>query len=186
MQPSKYISLDRALPVKAACQNCRSRHQKCDGIAPSCIRCRRERRTCNYAPSRRGRSVAQLHDKQGERAIATSPPAIKMQLECSDDPNMGNTLPAASSNKGFDILDLDGWHDAPLIACPTYLGNEPMKSMLMDPILTSSFYSSFWPSHPFLPPHNAIGSHLRRSKGSGLALIIHHLGGSRLGNFSSC
>ena len=57
----RYISLDRALPVNAACQACRSRHQRCDGMIPICLRCKKGNRSCSYTPCRRGRSVAHLH-----------------------------------------------------------------------------------------------------------------------------
>ena len=60
-QNSRHISLDRALPVPAACHACRSKHQRCDGTLPICFRCKKGNRSCSYAPSRRGRSVAHLH-----------------------------------------------------------------------------------------------------------------------------
>ena len=62
----RYISLDRALPVTVACQACRSRHQKCDGVLPICLRCKKGNRSCSYAPSNRGRSVAHLHPEKAK------------------------------------------------------------------------------------------------------------------------
>ena len=60
----RYISLDRALPISTACEACRSRHQRCDGTMPICLRCNKGNRLCNYAPSRRGRSIAHLHPRK--------------------------------------------------------------------------------------------------------------------------
>lgn len=62
----RYISLDRALPVSTACEACRSRHQRCDGTMPICLRCNKGNRSCNYAPSRRGRSIAHLHPRKAQ------------------------------------------------------------------------------------------------------------------------
>ena len=69
----RYISLDRALPTSAACQACRSKHQRCDGIQPICLRCKKGNRLCSYAPSRRGRSVAHLHPRKANVSEASTP-----------------------------------------------------------------------------------------------------------------
>lgn len=37
-----------------ACTYCRHKHLKCDAKSPSCSRCRRDGRSCQYMPSRRG------------------------------------------------------------------------------------------------------------------------------------
>src|SRR5689334_4782172 len=37
-----------------ACVPCRSKHTKCDGGQPSCVRCELEGKACFYAKSRRG------------------------------------------------------------------------------------------------------------------------------------
>ena len=179
LQP-KYISLDRSLPVKAACQSCRSRHQKCDGMLPTCTRCRRESLTCRYAPSRRGRSTAHLHDRIGERGTVANQMKCSnttdMQLQSLPNTSVNDSLPALSPNKGFDILDFDGWHEAPAMIPQVSFSCEPAESAIVDPIRISMFYSYLWPSHPFLPPQNAIEPHLKRSRGSSLASMIDYLG----------
>lgn len=75
---SGYISLDRALPVSAACQACRSKHQRCDGLLPICLRCKKGNRSCNYAPSRRGRSVAHLHSGKANVSEVSTPASGNM------------------------------------------------------------------------------------------------------------
>lgn len=46
----------------------------------------------------------------------------------------------------------------------------------IDPLYTSMFYSSFWPSHPFLPSSRDIEDHLRDSEGTGLIHAINYIG----------
>lgn len=69
----RYISLDRALPISAACQACRSKHQRCDGVLPICLRCKKGNKSCNYAPSRRGQSVAHLRPKKRKASGVRTP-----------------------------------------------------------------------------------------------------------------
>ena len=76
-QNSRYISLDRALPVVAACQACRTKHQRCDGTLPICLRCKKGNRSCGYAPSRRGRSVAHLHPGNAKFSEVGTPASSK-------------------------------------------------------------------------------------------------------------
>ena len=45
----------------------------------------------------------------------------------------------------------------------------------LDPLYTSMFYSSFWPSHPFLPPNRDIEDHLRGSEETGLIHAINYI-----------
>lgn len=45
-----------------------------------------------------------------------------------------------------------------------------------DHLHISIFYSSFWPSHPFLPPYRHFQDHVRDSNGTKLRSIITHIG----------
>lgn len=87
-QRPQNISLDRALPVKAACQGCRSRHLKCDAKPPRCSRCRKENRECDYARSRRGLIVAHLHHRNEQESGTNrstpddSPEDFDMAIDC--------------------------------------------------------------------------------------------------------
>ncbi len=46
----------------------------------------------------------------------------------------------------------------------------------IDPLYISVFYSSFWPSHPFLPSSRDIEAHLRGSEGTSLIHVINYIG----------
>jgi hypothetical protein len=62
-----------------ACVPCRTKHLKCDGGLPACVRCRLEERTCHYAKSRRGIRDPKKRDmmREGEDA-STSPPTSSL------------------------------------------------------------------------------------------------------------
>ena len=46
----------------------------------------------------------------------------------------------------------------------------------IDPLHASMFYSSFWPSHPFLPPRKDIEDYLRGDGGTSLIHAINYIG----------
>lgn len=56
---------------------------------------------------------------------------------------------------------------------------------LIDPLYASAFYSSFWPSHPFLPSSRDIEDYLRGNEGTSLIHVINYIGSlyARAGNY---
>lgn len=183
VQGAKSISLDRPLPVKLACQGCRSSHQRCDGALPICLRCRKEQKTCNYAASRRGRSVAHLHKKSPKPSSSgggTYGPAMREEV-----------LPMSS---GMILEDPPIWHvdiqhaessltrlpnnDAFTASTNVTHPQTPLKPL---PHHVLAFYSSFWPAHPFLPPHKHFEDHIGRSGGPELASAVDLIGSKYAG-----
>ena len=210
------VSLDRILPVKAACQRCRSRHQKCDALLPICTRCKKERKFCTYAPSRRGKSVAHLHARQKERSESDSlgmDPGAKLDKtdsasHCSlhfgqtfseitnssllTSPIQRDTYDSAAlqptgSSDFTSPMDMGNDFGVPCyqdvedvaIMSPRRTASLPQKAGDLespDHFYASIFYSSFWPSHPFLPPSRLLRQHLTGSLKSELASTINYLG----------
>ena len=50
------------------------------------------------------------------------------------------------------------------------------ERVLIDHLYASVFYTSFWPSHPFLPPGRDIEDYLRGSEGTNLIYAINYIG----------
>ena len=50
------------------------------------------------------------------------------------------------------------------------------EGVSIDHLYASSFYTSFWPSHPFLPPSREIEDYLSGSEGTNLICIINYIG----------
>ena len=172
---SKPISLNHALPVKAACRACRSRHQKCDGVLPICSRCTKEQKPCDYAPSRRGHSVAHLHGKR--RKLETDCPSMLenvLQVRTIRSDEQQSILRNPLSTTALD--GASPLADQALAQFPVHIDPQLEDAISIDPLHVAAFYSSFWPSHPFLPPYRHLGQHLKRSGGTDLSSIINYIG----------
>lgn len=74
-----------------------------------------------------------------------------------------------------DHYDLDSLAVVPLKQY-TYLRPDLGEPSSLDPIHTTLFYSSFWPSHPFLPPRTCLEEHVRSSEGMSLIAVVNHMG----------
>ena len=58
----------------------------------------------------------------------------------------------------------------------TYLRADAEEPTSLDPIYTSILYSSFWPSHPFLPPVIYLEEHVSGVEGMSLIPVINYIG----------
>ncbi|KZF19836.1 hypothetical protein L228DRAFT_250263 [Xylona heveae TC161] len=100
------------------CVECRARHVKCDGLLPSCRRCKGAGRTCHYIKSRRGkRDTERLISPPHERKLDLSAdfaPQTKFPRGPLMDDNVGNfqcLLPqpeSSSLEKPYEILPNQG------------------------------------------------------------------------------
>lgn len=89
-------------PVSSACVPCRSRHLKCDGLAPTCSRCQTTDTNCYYIQSRRG-----LRPQKADNAPRIVPSQASFPLEESSDSGaiLGSSYdPAMFSGLGMDDL----------------------------------------------------------------------------------
>ena len=174
VQGPKVISLDRPLPVKIACQSCRSGHKKCDAALPICSRCKKDQNICDYTPSRRGRAVAHLHKKSMKpiysRAVDYSPTSQEvLPVAPAKDAPIWLFRKQSEDGSLTRMVGEDALTD-PVAAPQTRTSPAPK------PYYVSAFYSSFWPAHPFLPPMRHLEEHLEKSEGTGLSIIIDLIG----------
>lgn len=89
-------------PVSSACVPCRSRHLKCDGVAPTCSRCQTTNTNCYYIQSRRG-----LRPNKADNASSNVPSQASLPLEGSSDTDAildPSYDPAMFSGLGMDDL----------------------------------------------------------------------------------
>ena len=59
---------------------------------------------------------------------------------------------------------------------PVSLLQADEQRIAAEPLHAFAFYSSFWPSHPFLPPHRRLAEHIKDSEGTNLSAAINHIG----------
>ena len=74
-----------------------------------------------------------------------------------------------------DHYDFEGLAVLPLKQY-TRLQAGPEEPITLDHLYTSMLYASFWPSHPFLPPHRLLEEHLSGSAGTSLIPVINYIG----------
>lgn len=165
------VSLDRQLPIKAACLACRSRHQKCDGGTPICGRCVREGKDCDYTPSKRGKVTSHLSKK---RKWLDEP----VEHDVFVPEQQANTLLAVAVLEGNDRPD-----NVKQLQTVTTQSSIIVTQQSNDQHMSTDrslglalFYEHFFPCHPFLPPYNLISEHLRRDEDGHLATIVEFIG----------
>ena len=172
------LIFDRPSPVKLACQGCRSGHQKCDGVLPICSRCKKEQKTCDYTPSRRGRAVAHLHKKSVKFSRSNN-------VDCSPETLQKGSLTIPTT--AFEETSAWAMHksleESPLVCMNaernliTPVDLRPTNNTsILNPYYLSVFYSRFWPAHPFLPPFMYIEGHFDKIEGNGLRSAVNFLG----------
>ncbi|CAM1504464.1 Fc.00g020550.m01.CDS01 [Cosmosporella sp. VM-42] len=147
-QSEPQISLPRAGAARSratkraslACVPCRSKHVKCDGGLPACLRCRLEEKSCYYAPSRRG-----IRDPSKRNMMRDEPYPVDRE-QSSDNtpsPNFANFEIPVQVTKALP----GGW------------------SVIKDPVAGSSspttylfdlYYTYFQDTHSWLPPKKTL------------------------------
>jgi len=147
----------RATRSSLACLPCRSRHLKCDGNRPRCVRCTEFSRECQYAQSRRGGL---------DRAALTE---RRKRLAAIEDSRL-NTSPSLQRSAGLHggqelntgIVDVDLSNSYGLLNGSS-IGNRSsstgspttvpvqFSSVVHDPLI-DFYYKSFHQLHPFLLP----------------------------------
>ena len=186
---ARRVKFDRPLPVKLACQSCRSGHQKCDGALPVCSRCKKEQKICDYTPSRRGHAVAHLHKRslnpskshvrnyssemslQVPLVATTTKPSEMISRSPSHEPFEDSALIRVTAEQDLNVV---------LAPYPTE------KTSTFNPYYLSVFYSRFWPAHPFLPPFTFIEEHLNINGGDALRSIATFIGFKYSGESWDC
>ncbi|KAI9171650.1 hypothetical protein HJFPF1_01136 [Paramyrothecium foliicola] len=126
-----------------ACVPCRTKHLKCDGGLPACVRCRLEDRPCHYAKSRRGIRDPKKRDMmRDEEDVSSSPSATtvsELQRVSTPSPefqDFGIQIQVTKPLPG-------GW-------C---IKKDPQRSAASSStFLLDLYYAYFHDSHPWLLP----------------------------------
>ncbi|KAH6900326.1 hypothetical protein B0T10DRAFT_554861 [Thelonectria olida] len=126
-----------AVRASLACVPCRSKHTKCDGTQPVCVRCELEGKACFYAKSRRG---TRLPKKQNE---STDESRNDQPSDNSASPDSTGLEPTVNVTKAFP----GGWRIGPEL--------QPIQCMKY---LVDQYYLYFHDSHPWLPPKTIMSS----------------------------
>lgn len=89
-----------------------------------------------------------------------------------------DSTPTLDLGADFDLLDHYDFEELAVVPLKqyTYLRPDAEESTSLDPVHTSILYSSFWPSHPFLPPRICLEEHVSGVEGMSLILVINYIG----------
>lgn len=137
--------------VSIACTNCRTQHLRCDAQMPKCSRCTFLEKQCVYKDLRRTKKAACRSSVLDEVAEA---------------------IPLTST------ITLEPLTTFPLTPGPVALQQSTPNAMLLQPLsqtetltstpsrLLDSFYSWFFPAHPFILPRSTFESYCQKDPGA--------------------
>jgi hypothetical protein len=183
---SSYMQLqrapvDRRPVITVACQTCRERHLKCNGLTP-CSRCTLDARECTYVKARRGRRG---NKTQLRRVPADRPPTsvASSLMETSGtilSPESCLALPAHETALNHTEMRAQQWRDSlgVFYTASTSTTNSPpalpnLSPLQPDPVCTSVcidvYFRFFHHTHPILLPRREFEERL--SKG----FVPYHL-----------
>ncbi|KAM0717954.1 hypothetical protein Q7P37_006286 [Cladosporium fusiforme] len=142
-------------PAPLACDTCRRKHLKCDGVSPVCGRCVHEALVCTYTASRRGLGRRNRRGTASVRSASTGPADPSGTNPGLFTPTNGNLTNGTSIRFDRSIREAIQPNDeaaalngiGPSIS-PTPWALDPMDRER----LLGHFYSRFYPTHPFLAP----------------------------------
>ncbi|KAF7543977.1 hypothetical protein G7046_g9888 [Stylonectria norvegica] len=139
---SRSTSSRSRVPKRAslACVPCRSKHVKCDGGSPACVRCRLEEKACFYAKSRRGIRDAKKRDLMRDEALAAD---REQSSETTPSPNFA----------GFDI---SVQVTKPLPGGWSVIKDPGARSSSATTYLFDLYYAYFHDTHSWLPPKQTL------------------------------
>lgn len=158
-------------PSSLACDACRRKHLKCNGVLPVCGRCTAEALACNYTASRRGLGRRNNRVSRDVRSPSTTSHDIPSHLP-GPSLDMFGTRPMATPQSICN--------DGPGIRAPSMATPWALKSVEKERLLTL-FYIHFFEAHPFIVPRTFYAS---QQYPSYLELVIcfigHHYTNPRL------
>ncbi|KAF5006489.1 hypothetical protein FDECE_7138 [Fusarium decemcellulare] len=129
-----------------ACIPCRSKHVKCDGVLPSCTRCKLEEKACTWVKSRRGIRDPKKRDMMKNEPLT---PDQDPETESTPSPNFS----------GFGIL-INVTKPLP----PCYVDPETQNSRPHQ-YLFDLYYDNFHATHSWLPPKKSLSRLIEKIPG---------------------
>lgn len=173
------INLDRTLPTKLACTECRRKHLKCDGGAPICSRCLESDRECVYVQSRRGYKPQKSYTKI-IKPISIQLLATKIPTQTVFPSTPLNNMESVLLNEDRYSRESSGFNDLALPVLPkdNYHSIEMNYNLNKSPHFkfVNVFYSHFHPAHPFLLPRQLLSLLLDSSESPSLIQAIEYVG----------
>jgi hypothetical protein len=174
MNEASNLEATRVERVNLACVQCRTRHVKCDATQPTCNRCKRDGKECNYQKSRRGgldkAALARRRLKlQQERARQDQGPVRQPDSrQDNQHPSSGvdDQLPVSVSNSSGS--------DAVYNTVPT----SSMAFQINSNRLLELYYENFWPAYPIVLPLHFL-YHRRQDLYHGMSellLVLQYIG----------
>lgn len=140
-QPRAGAARSRATKrASLACVQCRSKHVKCDGGLPGCLRCQLEEKCCYYAPSRRGiRDPMKRNMMRDESSAADT----EQSSGSTPSPNFMDTTTPTHHEKPLR----DGWY---------VVKDRRVKSSTPKTYFLDLYYTYFHDTHSWLPPKKTL------------------------------
>lgn len=142
--------------VSLACVPCRSRHNRCDAMQPTCSQCHDTLRTCVYAKSRRNRTKVARNSLR-QQSVEERRPRDREILETQEIQDFSDP-PANHSGSNLDLRcdsssasNVDQSSGSTPNAWPTPKGLSKMAI---------AYYTSFHRAHPVVLPSHVISRRL--------------------------
>jgi hypothetical protein len=170
--------------VVLACVHCRSRHVKCDASQPTCNRCKRDGKDCDYRKSRRGgldkaalarRRLRLQQEAESAQEDRVQHQAQSDQLVTLEDEPQPSIEPSPAIDQALhggstDTSNIDAIYNTP---SDTSLAFQVNTDRLLE-----LFFENFWPSYPFvLPLHHLHQRRIKEDHGLGnLLLVLQYIG----------
>jgi hypothetical protein len=173
--------------VVLACVQCRSRHVKCDATQPTCNRCKREGKECDYRKSRRGGldKAALARRRLRLQQEAESAQQAQAQHQAPTDQNVAPGVGSQSSIELSPVMNLplrgsstdtSGMNAIYITASRS--SDTDMSFQVNTDRLLELFFENFWPAYPFvLPLHHLQQRRIRDNHGlEELLLVLQYIG----------
>lgn len=137
--------------VSLACLPCRNRRVKCDGVQPQCSRCKRDRKECIYAPSRRG----------GLDKAALAKRRMRLQQE------------AEAAEQSFESRSSDQLQPQTISERALRLPNSlPITLHASNDRLIGLYFENFWPAYPIVLPSHAFQTRMLTNSKHGMCFLV--------------
>jgi hypothetical protein len=160
-----------------ACVPCRSRHVKCDGKKPNCVRCEADGRSCHYLQSKRGLKYKILPTNSSEDGVPEE------QLGPDSTYNQTTSVVTRSLPPQNPATETPRVMDVPQSQISGCQSSERSKQSAQNHCHNSStvyldlYYNFFHHAHPYVLPRRRFDTYLRtnRSQVGDLLVVLEFI-----------
>lgn len=162
---SSYAERDPSILFKLrsslACLPCRSRHVKCDGKKPNCVRCEADGRSCHYVQSRRGLK----YKPSPANSLDDGMPAESLRSRSGDDQTASVVTRSLAHRSSTEILLQETAVSRSQISeCQASQRSEqsvPNVSHNSTTTYLDLYYTYFHHAHPYLLPRRRFDAYIQ-------------------------